>query len=417
MQQTWRILIALAAGLLLGAAGAWAAWPGLDRQVAAAELVGGLWLGGLRMTIIPLVVALLVTGIAQTADSARGGGLALRSVVLFITLLWVSTAIAAVLMPLVLDIWPLPAAAADALRAGLGKTAMAVGAAPPISEFLRSIVPSNPIAAAAEDSLLPLIVFTTLFAVAATRLPAAQRERLTGFFAAIADTMLVMIGWVLWLAPAGVFTLAFAVGVHAGTSAIGALLHYIVTVSAIGVVVWMLAYPLARFGAGVKLVRFGKAVAPAQAVALSTQSSLASLPPMLKSAAELGVPPQSAGVSLPIAVAIFRVTSPAMNLAVAIYVAHWLRMPLGPTEIATGAVVAAITTLGSVSLPGQVSFLTSITPIAVAMGVPIEPLALLVAVEMIPDLVRTVGNVTMDVAATATIARAGGMTAGAVDNL
>ena len=157
----------------------------------------------------------------------------------------------------------------------------------------------------------------------------------------------------------------------------------------------------------VQLVAFAKAVAPAQAVALSTQSSLASLPPMLKAATDLGVERAVSRVSLPVAVAIFRVTSPAMNLAVAIYVAHWLGLSLAPSAIAAGAAVAAITTIGSVSLPGQVSFLTSIAPICVAMGVPIEPLALLIAVEMIPDLVRTVGNVTMDVAATTAIARIG----------
>ncbi|HWT41646.1 MAG TPA: cation:dicarboxylase symporter family transporter, partial [Sphingopyxis sp.] len=128
---------------------------------------------------------------------------------------------------------------------------------------------------------------------------------------------------------------------------------------------------------------------------------------MLKASADLGVPRSVSRVSLPVAVAIFRVTSPAMNLAVAIYVAHWLGLPLAPSAIAAGAAVAAITTIGSVSLPGQVSFLTSIAPICVAMGIPIEPLALLIAVEMIPDLVRTVGNVTMDVAATTAIARMG----------
>ena len=126
---------------------------------------------------------------------------------------------------------------------------------------------------------------------------------------------------------------------------------------------------------------------------------------MLSATAELGIKSGIARVSMPIAVAIFRVTSQAMNLAVAIYVAHWMGIELSPSALFAGAAVAAITTIGSVSLPGQVSFLTSITPICVAMGVPIEPLALLVAVEMIPDLVRTVGNVTMDVAATSVISR------------
>lgn len=409
MPQAWRILIGLLAGLALGAGAVWAGLGGLDRVTAIAGPIGGLWLDALKMTIIPLVVALLITGIARTADSARGGGLALKSVALFVGLLWLSTAIAAILIPSLLVLWPMPQEAAQALRAALGQPHVEVGAPPGFADFLGSIVPTNPIAAAAADAMLPLILFTTLFAIAITRLPATQREPLTAFFAAIADAMLVMVGWVLWLAPLGVFALALVVGIQAGTSAIGALLHYIVIVSCAGLAAWALAYPMAAFGGGLRLGAFVRAVAPAQAVALSTQSSLASLPPMLRSCATLGVPASVASVSLPIAVAIFRVTSPAMNLAVAIYVAHWFGMSLDPATIATGAVVAAVTTMGSVSLPGQISFLTSITPIAVAMGVPLEPLALLVAVEMIPDLVRTVGNVTMDVAATSAIARRSGV--------
>lgn len=407
MPQTWRILTALAVGLALGAGWAWTGSAGLDQAIVVAELVGGLWLDLLRMTIVPLVVALLVTGIARTADSMRGGRLALRSVVVFIGLLWLSTAIAAVLVPALLAAWPMPAEAASALRAGLSETGEPVGAVPGVGAFLRSIVPTNPIAAAAGDALLPLILFTTAFAVAVTRLPAERRAPITAFFGAIADAMLVIVGWVLWLAPAGVLALAFAMGAHAGTSAFGALFHYIAVVSAAGLAAWAIAYPVAVIWAGIPMLRFVRATAPAQAVALSTQSSLASLPAMLKSSETLGLPMPVAGVALPIAVAIFRVTSPAMNLAVALYVAHWFGIPLDPVTVAAGAVVAAITTIGSVSLPGQVSFLTSITPIALAMGVPIEPLALLIAVEMIPDLVRTVGNVTMDVAATAAIARSG----------
>ena len=230
---------------------------------------------------------------------------------------------------------------------------------------------------------------------------------MTAFFDTIASAVLLIVGWVLALAPIGVLALAFGVGARAGTSAIGALAHYVVIVSSAGLAAWALAYPVAVFGGRVRLLAFAKAVAPAQAVALSTQSSLASLPPMLKASTDLGVDRSVSRVSLPVAVAIFRVTSPAMNLAVAIYVAHWLGISLAPSTIAAGAAVAAITTIGSVSLPGQVSFLTSIAPICVAMGIPIEPLALLIAVEMIPDLVRTVGNVTMDVAATTAIARMG----------
>ena len=111
---------------------------------------------------------------------------------------------------------------------------------------------------------------------------------------------------------------------------------------------------------------------------------------------------------LPLAVALFRATGPAMNLAVAIYVAHLLGHELSGWAIAAGVAMAATTTLASVSLPGSVSFITSIAPICYAMQVPIEPLALLIAVETLPDIVRTTGNVSMDVAVTATVARRSG---------
>ncbi|RVT43789.1 dicarboxylate/amino acid:cation symporter [Sphingobium algorifonticola] len=402
MSQTSRILFALVVGIAVGIIGARMGW---GTAATIAEPIGNLWLDALRMTVVPLVISLLVTGIGRTADSARGGALALRSVVLFIGLLWLVTLIAALLIPALLRLWPMPSASAAALNAALGQSREVVGAAPGLADFLRSIVPTNPIAAAANDAMLPLILFATLFAIATTRLDADARDRITGLFGAIEKAMLEIVNWVLWIAPLGVFALAFVVGMKAGTAAIGALAHYIVIVSCAGLAAWSLAYPMALFGGRVRLRDFVRAVAPAQAVALSTQSSLASLPAMLRGCQQLGVPTDVAGVPLPIAVAIFRVTSPAMNLAVALYVAHWVGMDLSAGAIAAGAVVAAVTTLGSISLPGQVSFLTSITPIALAMGVPLAPLALLVAVEMIPDLVRTIGNVTMDVAATTALAR------------
>ena len=402
---TGLIFSALIIGLALGIMATRAVPDDLATALKLADGIGGVWLDALRMTIIPLVVSLLITGIAKTFESARGDMVALHSVVLFIGLLWVSTAMAAVLVPSLLSYWPIPEAAGQVLATSVAQGQSTPVPSPGIMDFLRSNIPSNPVAAAANDALLPLILFTLVFALALARLPSSQREAVTSFFEAIGNAMLVVVGWVLKIAPVGVLALAFSVGARAGTSAIGVLVHYVLIVSSAGVAAWLLAYPLARLAGKIKLADFARAALPAQAVALSTQSSLASFPPMLAATAQLRIKDSVARVSLPIAVAIFRVTSPAMNLAVAIYVAHWLSIDLAPSALIAGAVVAAVTTIGSVSLPGQVSFLTSITPICVAMGVPIEPLALLVAVEMVPDLVRTVGNVTMDIAATSAIAR------------
>ena len=411
MSKTTGILLALIAGLLLGIGSAAVGGAWVERAVAIVEPIGALWLNALRMTIIPLVVSLVITGIAASAEAARASRLAGRALLFFVALLWISAVLGAALTPLFLQVWPMAAGSADALKSALTTTAPAA-AVPGFADFMRSIVPTNPVAAAANDAILPLIVFTTLFAFALTRVPQGAREQLTGFFKAVADVMLVIIGWVLRLAPVGVLALAYVLGARAGASAFGALVHYVIIVSAVGVVVGLLGYVVAVLGGRISVAEFARAIIPPQAVAISTQSSLASLPAMLRSAEALRVPVAAAGVALPLAVAIFRVTSPAMNIAVVFYVAHWLGIGLGPGEIAAGVAVAAITTLGSVSLPGQITFVANTAPIAMAIGVPIEPLMLLIAVENIPDIVRTVGNVTMDVAATAMIARRSGYAPG-----
>jgi Na+/H+-dicarboxylate symporter len=408
MSQATRILVALVGGLIIGII---AASVSPDWALGATKItqpIGSAWLHGLQMVIVPLIVGLLVTGVGATADAARAGRIAGRSALMFVILLWCATLMSALLVPLLLDLWPLPAAWAEALRTSLNSATAPAGTVPNLGAFFDTVVPTNVVTAAAADAFLPLTVFAITFAFAITRLPPAPRALLTNFFQAIVDTMLVIINWVLKLAPIGIFALAYGVGAQTGAAAFGALLHYIVTVSAIGLIVLLAAYPVAAIFGRVGILRFARAVAPAQAVAISTQSSLASLPAMLKASAELGAPATSAGITLPIAVAIFRATSPAMNLAVALYVAHLLGVPIGPGALAAGVATAAITTMGSVSLPGTISFFASVAPVAVAMGVPIEALGLLVAVETIPDLFRTVGNVTMDVAVTISVARADG---------
>lgn len=269
-------------------------------------------------------------------------------------------------------------------------------------------MPSNPISAAANDQTLPLILFAGVFGFAVTRLAEGARDQLVGFFHAIADTMLIVIGWVLWLAPLGVFALGLTVGARAGLGAAGALAHYVLTLSAIGFAIMLLGYPLAVIAGRVALGRFARAVLPSQAVAISTRSSIAALPVMLEASAGLGVAPATSGVVLPLAIALMRATGPAMNLGVALYVAHWLGIPLGPAQIVAGIALGATTTLGAVSLPGEVSFVSSISPIALALGVPLQPLLLLVAVEPLPDIFRTVGNVVNDVAVTLVAARLSG---------
>jgi Na+/H+-dicarboxylate symporter len=406
-RSTWLVLAALIVGLLLGALAAGAGDGFREPAIKYSTIVGGLWLDALKMTVIPLIVALLVTGIVGGADAARAGKVAGRSFLWFVLILTGSAMFGAAMMPALLSAFPLPAEAAEALRAGLAgvDAGAAANSVPTLQDLVGSIIPTNPIAAAANDKILPLVVFTAAFAFALTRVAPAQRKAVAGLFEGIEAAMLVMIGWVLWLAPFGVFALAFAVGAGAGGAAFGAVIHYVMLVSSVGICWILLGYVIALLFARWRLGEFARAMIAPQAVAISTQSSLASLPAMLTSARGLGVPEQVSDVTLPLSVALFRATGPAMNIAVAIYIAYWLGIDLTPASMIAGIAVASVASYWAVSLPGALSFITSIAPIALAMGVPIEPLALLIAVEVIPDIFRTLGNVMMDVSVSGAVAR------------
>lgn len=399
MKSAWFILSSLVAGMLLGIGVEMISVPWGTTSLPYIEWIGLLWLNALKMTIIPLIVALLITGITATADAARAGKLAGRAVAIFVGANLLAGLMTLLVLPLLLRSFPMSAAAAAGLRHGLGGSTESVPS-PTFTDFILGLIPTNPIAAAAETKILPLIVFTTIFAFAISRIGSAERATLSGFFKALGDAMLVVIGWVLALAPIGVFALGYALAIKAGVAAFGGLVHYVLMLSAIGLCTIILGLLLAVFVVGVPLPRFVRAMVPTFAVAISTQSSLASLPAMLKSSEELGVDPKKADVVLPLAVALFRFTSPAMNLAVVVYVAWLFGVELSPWEMAIGLAVALAAALSSVSLPGSISFVTSIAPIAISMGVPVAPLGLLVAVETFPDIFRTLGNVVGDVAAT-----------------
>ncbi len=392
---------ALVGGLVAGIAGAAAGAPQAVSDIAA--LIGGLWLRALQMTIIPLVAALLVLGLVQMILAARVGTVARRMIALMVVIQLAGGAFTSIAMPALLRAFPVPQGAS----AFLAQTPADVGEVPQVLDFLASLVSPNIVAAAAETAMLPLTLFFVMFAVAITRLPGEQGERLLGFFHALGNAMLLIIGWVLAAAPVGVLALAYGVGVQSGGGAFAALGHYVLTVTAMGTFIFLLAYVVA-IAMGRTGGRFASAVLPAQAVALSTQSSLASLPAMLDSAGRLGLKASTAEFVLPLAVVIFRATSAAMNLAVVYYIAALAGVEVSPTVAIAGILIASVISLSAVSLPGSISFVVSIGPIALAMGVPVEPLALLVAVEMLPDLMRTLGNVTMNVAVTSAVDRAAG---------
>jgi Na+/H+-dicarboxylate symporter len=315
-----------------------------------------------------------------------------------------SAVFSALVTPLLLAWMPIDPADAAGLRSTTGAAPSEIPVTPPMSDWMTSLIPSNPVAAAAEGAMLQLVVFSVLFGLAVTRIAAELRERLVHVFQAIADTMLVIVRWVLWIAPLGVFALAMVLGSRTGIGGAGAIAHYVILISAICVLLGASMYALTR-ACGISLIAFARAALPAQVVAVSTQSSLASLPAMIEGAQrQLSVSSRVTGVVLPLAVSVFRITSPAANLAVVLFIGALYGIQPGLPLLAAGVAIAAVMSLAVVSLP-QASFFTAIVPIAAAMGVPIELLPVLFAVEMVPDIFRTVSNVTADVAVTALVAR------------
>ena len=396
------VLVALLAGLFAGAAAQ--AW-GLPGGAGTADLIGAigkLWLNALKMTIIPLVFSLLVTGIASIADAAATGRMALKALMVFAILLLSATVYAIFASETLHVLWPIDPVGAAALLAGApdAEVVRQSAAGGGVAGFLANLAPANPIRAASEDAILGIVVFAIAFGFAATRLSPARRAPLVDFFSAVSETMITIVHWVLLAAPLGVFALSMGVGLNAGLGALGTLGHYVsmIVLAQIGLIllIYAVVVPWGRIG----LVRFAQGIIPAQVVAFSTQSSLASLPAMVEQArTALGVSTPTAGLVLPLAVAVFRITSPVANLAVVFYVAHLHGVDLGPAAWIAGGLTAIAISIGSVGLPGQISFFVSVAPICLAMGVPIQVLPLLLAVEVIPDIFRTIGNVTGDLAA------------------
>jgi Na+/H+-dicarboxylate symporter len=395
------------AGLVAGAAAGLALSHFAPDWIATVDMVakplGTLWLHALQMTVVPFVLSLIIVGVAQAADVAAGGRIARRTVMWIVLLASASAAFTAVVAPALFAACP----RSGDLVAAIQPTDPVAPAAPPAAGFDRitALVPVNVVAAAAQGAIAPLVVFALCFAFALTRLPPSRREPVIALAHGVADAMVVIVDWVLLAGPLGVFALILPVAARAGAGVLGALSIYVAVLIAVYLLITAAVYAVACLGGGESLRRFAAAVLPAQAVAAGTQSSLASMPAMMKATATLGYPARVGGLVLPLAVSLFRITSPAQYLTVASFIGWAHGTPPDPWSLALAAVLAVVISLGSVGLPGQASFMGTTLPVVQAAGMPIEPLGLLLAVDLIPDVFATVGNVTGDLAVASRVAR------------
>ncbi|HEY8225358.1 MAG TPA: cation:dicarboxylase symporter family transporter [Pyrinomonadaceae bacterium] len=396
---TVQSLLALVLGLALGIAGHKWAVPGFEKLAIAAKALGGLWVAALQLTVLPLVITHLLAAIS--GSGARSiGKLGIRAVVLFLGLLIAAGLFAAFLTPpLVAQISVddravsslSTAASANVAGSSVAKTN---SESTSVADWISTLLPTNLLEAGIRGDIFPLLLFTAFFGVAVTRLPEDRYKLLTEIFQGLAEAMMQLIGWLLVVTPFGVFALTFTLALKTGGSVGGVLGAYIVIVSALMLLFALLLYPFTAFAAKTKIIDFARGVAPAQMVAASTRSSIAALPALVEGGSHhLRLPRTGTGFVLPLSVSLFKVNRPISGIVKLVLVAHLYGIQLRPTTIAIFLATTIIVSFGTAGIPQSGPGFKTL-PAYVAAGVPIEAVLVVEAVESIPDIFKTVLNVT-----------------------
>ena len=366
--------------------------------LAVAEPAGAIFVNLIRMTVIPLVVASLVVAVATAPDTRAVGAIGVRALVLFVAVLFTGALFAALAAPSLFALFPLDASAVSSLRATAASSGQGIAegarAIPTVGQWIVDLVPANVFKAASDGAMLPLIVFALALGVALGRIGEDARVPVVRLFGGLADAMLVLIRWILALAPIGVLALAIPLAARVGTAAVGALAIYIAV--AVGLMVafnLLVLYPLAVVGGRVGVARFTRACLPAQAVGFGSRSSLAALAAMIEATRDrLALPPAITGFFLPLAVATFRAGAAVNQTVGVIFVAYLYGSALSTAQLATIIITVVVTTFSVPAIPG--GSIIVMVPVLVAAGLPVEGVGVLLAVDTIPDMFRTTTNVT-----------------------
>lgn len=399
------ILLAFFAGL-----GSGAVMPSAAPYIAP---FGTVWVKAISALVVPLVVALLITGITSLADARAMGRLGARALVVFLALLTAGGALVALVTPTLLTLLHVTSTSAGAL---VSATSPRLNAAPVMTGFwgwIEALIPVNPVAAAAGGTLLPLVVFTVAFAVATARLSPEPRAHVVGFFRGVADVMLELVRWVLWAAPAGVFALAYALGARTGLGSARLLVALVLVVAAACLVFLCALYALAVLLGGIPLLKFSRAIARAQLVAFSSRSSLAALPAMIEAAEAskhgderdtgLALPVAVTAFLLPLAVSTFKLGATIAIVTGTLFLARLYAIPITPAQLISITVSAVLLSFSVPGIPGGV--LLIMVPVLAGVSIPAEGIGILLAVDTIPDMFRTLTNVTADMVAAVLVAR------------
>jgi len=393
--------IALAAGLGLGLVAAGLAGLGHPELVTAAQQlrpIGTLFLNLLSMVVIPLVATALFAGIARLGNLRRVSRLVVRTLAFF----W-GTALVAIIIGFLVGSIVLPdqvvsaegqaalRAAAQADSAFIQKAAEDI---PSGARFIVELIPSNPVRAAVDGNLLPVVVFVTFLAVAAAGLPEDKRNALVELSDGASEALIKIVHWVLLLAPIGIFALVAPIVAQYGWSVFKAMLWFIAAV-VIGLMIFISAVyiPAVAVMGRLEPGKFLRAAFPSMMMGFSTTSSLATLPTMLQAAeGDLHIPRSIAGFALPLGASVNRAGSALYQSVAVLFIARLYGIPFGFTEMFTAAAAVFLASLTVASVPA--ASVVSLLPAFTATGLPISGLSILIGLDRIPDMFRTMTNVT-----------------------
>lgn len=407
-----RITLGLAAGLALGL-GASFAGPGRLMDLAIGiEPVGTVWMNLIRMCVVPLVAAALVSGVAAIGDIRRLSRVGARALAfMFVTILLaglVGLGVALLLVPLA----PVSAAAAEALRhaaaAGAAEVTAQAGKVQGLRQFLVDLVPSNPVKAAAEGALLPLIVFSVLIGAAVGTLDDGPRRAVTVVADAVVAALIRLVGWIMLLAPLGVLCLAAPVAARFGWETLRSLTVFVLAALISCVLFSVVVFTAAtRWLVRLPVVSFARAITPGATVAFTTATSMAALPTMMDTALnQLGISPAVASFVLPLGATLNRPGSAIYQMTAVVFVGALYGVHLGPAQYATALATSFLMTFSVAAIPAATVFMTA--PVLLSVGLPVESLAILLGVDRIPDMFRTGVNGIFHQTAAAVVARGEG---------
>lgn len=395
-------------GLLMGVAvGAMSRAPGVDllrTGLTSLEPLGIAFIRLVTMVVVPLVIASLFVGVASLGDIRRLGRLGGKTLGFFIGTTFAGAVIGTVVGLVGLDTAPL----AVTERTG---PPIATPETPTFVETLLKMVPQNPFAAAAQTDLLPLIIAVCIFGAAATVISETGRRSLLDFFGGVNELCMVVIGWLMKLAPFAVFVLIASLVARLGLDVLQRLLAFgLVVVAALAVHVAITLIPLLRVGARLGVVKFFRAVSDAALFAFSTASSNATLPISMAAARNrVGVSNEIVSFVLPAGAVINKNGSAIYKAVTAIFIAQLYGVALGPGYVAAIIMTSTLAAFAGAGVPGSSLVTTLIVLNAIGLGPQAAAgIALVASIDRPLDMCRSMVNTIGNLVGTAVIARSEG---------